>query len=456
MIKYSRPHVVFFIICFFCQTNVLLSEQNIAALLGEECPICQDDWYPLPFETNGTSLRNNVSISPALLYWKQDDRSTLPIGDAINVITSCENSIAISVDFYSDTLSMQEFFVALAKIDPARIRYLRLIVPAYSLSDENIQQILEMSQLEYLALCVEKTPVCLLEHLNQLSTLKHFAYVGHHDALESEIILGELNKMPSLKFVGLESMFFQTDLDWKFPEYLASLEIIDSNLTNPFFETIGKIVSLKHFTLLEVSIEQDLYHKINLLLPPNIKCFETTDQKISNYVLQNLDKYPELRFLDIDLSFEDAKKINDHISKVRNRIRVLVLPDFDMEEQNALVANIRKINSIYVDISSDWFRKQSAFRESRISQAKIANLILDVKTLVEKHPQEILGIQSKPVFAPVYRPPQSDCAPHTIAPTTHTLGPTDELPPSTFIPVQRLPDTTKPQETPATPPPPAP
>ncbi|MDR2642175.1 MAG: hypothetical protein LBC74_05220 [Planctomycetaceae bacterium] len=187
----------------------------------------------------------------------------------------------------------------------------------------------------------------------------------HCDCFDSfhktSILLKSISDISLLEFFSLVGGKFSDNIDWRLEKKIKRIILRHSRLTPSVIRIIGQAPSVLHIELIDCEFP-NLDKNKEIFFHPKIRCIGIHGNKKNNYdrqlslnVLDNLEKFPELKMLKIKISKEDFPLVKNKIYYSNNIIRVLIFfDDIKSPETDKFIASIRRDRAIYVDYYSAW------------------------------------------------------------------------------------------------------
>jgi hypothetical protein len=359
-----------------------------------ECPVCRDDWHPLPMQFfsdhNETVEIPAEDISQRAIRWDMFGN----FDDCLSTIQKNDNPVRISTTFFKG--DQNKMFSKLSAIKKERIVSLDIVLSNYALTEENVNWLLSLTNLEELSIRTKTIPRDLPAKLMRLNKLKYILYVSDGSKETAEIFMEGISCHPTLESLVLCNMTFGDKISWQLPTKTRRIYIDGSLLSLPLIEKVGGTKSIYHIKILNSKFsDKNIKMKKDCLFHPHVRCLEIHDEKLSRHVLDNIEKLPELKLLAIKVMQEDIAFVKSTISDVRNIIRVLLFFDEHNVRNklwNDFIKELRFNRAIYVDYYSVWFDHILDYEQSILSRKTIDVSILKVQSDIKSNSSGLIKI----------------------------------------------------------------
>jgi hypothetical protein len=334
-----------------------------------DCPVCNDDWFPTPlklFISEEDDQEKN--IAEKVIFWQIQNN----FEDDLETIQNCDNRISISTLSYKG--DKNKLFAKLLEIRSERIVSLKILFSNYSLTEENMNWLLSLTNLEHLFIEVKKFPADLPSKLIRLKKLRYIRYISDGTKESTRNFMSGISQHTALEHLKLCNMHFTKDVSWQLPAKIRTIDLDSCLLTLPLIEKIGSAVSVRHIVIFNSKFsETDFEIKTDSLFHSQIRCLEIHDKKLSRYILDNIDKLPKLKMFAMYVDQKDITFVKSRICNTKNIIRALLFfnePAIRTKIWDDFIKDIRFNHAIYVDYYSVWYNYRAnyeQFMERKIS-----------------------------------------------------------------------------------------
>jgi hypothetical protein len=369
------------IFLFFILTVVVIP---VSVYAQEElsiiCPVCRDDWQPLPmlpFVNYDEAKEISVDdIRERTITWNMFGN----FDDDLNAIKKYDNPISISTTFFEG--DQNKLFSKLSIIKKERIVSLNISLKDYSLTESDMNWLLSLTNLEKLSIRTKSIPRDLPSKLTRLNKLKYIKYSSDGSKESTAIFMKGISQHPTLESLILYNMYFDNEILWSLPIKTRMIHINVSSFSLPLVEKIGNTKSVHHITIINSNfLEKNITIKNNPpLFHSHIRCLEISDEKLSYHILNNIEKFPELKLLAIRVLQKNLAFVKSKISDTKNVVRVLLFcddPKMRNKFWNDFIKELRFNNAIYVEYYSVWFDHFLEYEQSITSQKTIDISVLN-------------------------------------------------------------------------------
>jgi len=391
-----------------------------ATSLFQCCPICEEDWFPVPFSDfrDFTTIKRFEKIDPVQnlaaeahcaikMFWTI--QCSQHMSEQLPLIMD-QNSRLYVVVLFPDMDGGASIIEVLKQVPADRFVSLELTMPNYNLSSEDIDWIVSLKNLRKLSLQLNEVSVETIKHILGKINLTHFNWVPHRGGVRCFLGLSDadindiqntsrdffygISNHATLKYLAVSSLHFSVFSDWHLPRNLKTIKIFNSGFSFRKLEILSDTPSLRHITLsgfnFPIMNESLFFHE-------NIRCLELMDianginGEFSRLVLINLHRFPNLRFLSVNIGREHLLYVEESMHQ-RNIIRVLLLPTcISGIEADLVIQDIRRKYSIYADYRCSW-NDNVLFRDSIIR----GDIVSGRQSRQDFHPASVPQIQLQP------------------------------------------------------------
>ncbi|MDR2651927.1 MAG: hypothetical protein LBC68_06385 [Prevotellaceae bacterium] len=343
MSKFKSIFWLIVLIFIFIPLAEIRSEDVFSML---RCPVCEKD-APLSEQL--------PPIHFEIVY-------TETLEKIINQFSKTPTPLSLEIRHF-EVKDCNKFMSLLKKLDSDSIVELCITVPEYVLTKADVCWLLGLKNLKRLGLQVKNdanptelyTPF-LFDNLGKLSKLTHLYFCFGKSTKETDSFLNYITQSISLTWVCLQGITFPKDKIWSFPKNIEKVFISGTILTSQEFDIISKSKSITHLSI----INNDKYQlspndKDILLSLPNIRCLEIhspdpKDRGVSYNILRNLEKYPDLELLAINLGKEGIALLNDKINNKKNtHLKIVLLCETANKSLDKIIRQSRKKKDFYID-----------------------------------------------------------------------------------------------------------
>jgi hypothetical protein len=378
--------LLFFILMLLCNFTVVNANEL-------ECPVCRDDWQLLPMQPfidyNSVEIKAE-DMPKRTIKWDMFGN----FDDCLSTIQKYNNPVRISTTFFEG--DQNKIFSKLSAIKKERIVSLDIVLSKYVLTEENMNWILSLTNLEELSIRTQSIPRDLPSKLIRLNKLKYILYVSDGSKETTEIFMEGISRHPTLESLVLCNMYFGNEISWQLPAKTRQICINNSSLSLPLIEKIGGTKSIHHIKILNSKFsEKNIKIKNDCLFHSHVRCLELHDEKLSQHVLNNIEKLPELKLLAIKVRQEELVFVKNTVTDTRNIIRVLLFFDEHNVRNKSWDDFIKKLRfnrAIYVDYYSVWFDHILNYEQLIISQKTIDISELKVQSDIKSNSSGLIKI----------------------------------------------------------------
>jgi hypothetical protein len=276
---------------------------------------------------------------------------------------------------YFDVKDCEKYILLLKELDSSNIVELIITSPKYALTKSDVCWLLELKNLKKLGLQVKNGDKMadlyipfLFDNLGKLSKLTHLYFTFGEEPFSSNTnntkeadlsFLNNISKHPSLEWIAMTGISFPADKKWDFPKKIRMVFISGSILTRKELGIISKSKSITHLSIVNNKFNLSPKDTEVLLSLPNVRCLEVHNieydknngRGASYNLLRNLDKFPALEWLAIDVGEDGISLLNDEINNRRNaHFRFLLLCETKSATLDELIKTIHsKGGDFYIE-----------------------------------------------------------------------------------------------------------
>lgn len=338
-----------------------------SSFLGDDvyCPICSDDWYPLPLDLNGRMTI--AKSSKKLLLWEVKKSN---IEASLKTIRSTNRVVTINA--YRYNVSGKLFFAALSKVEKSKIVAINISLPEYTLEESDVQLLLSLPNLQRFSFQFKNAPISLLKGIKKLTELRELSCALDNTEKSSQLFLESIAELSSLERLDMFGMKFSDTYNWILPPKVSIVGIDFSSLTANTIKIIGQSVQVRHLSILN-STFPSCKETASKYFHSKLRCLEIYDEEFTKCVLDSLEYFEELRMLWIRLADNSYwQLIENKILNTKNVIRVFVVnKEIKNDISDQMLKKIRTKYAIYADYDTNWGQYVLDYTDSCYEQSSI-------------------------------------------------------------------------------------
>jgi hypothetical protein len=339
-----------------------------------DCPVCCDNWVPMPvcghslpdaeiIEVNLTNKPIAKHVNEPIYFCIRESLSPNEIKKMVDDVNKSTKPVCIDVAWYFKKSSQEDVLRILSTIDKKRIIALAVWFPSedHCLTENDETWILSLINIRELYLHASNVSDDFLRKVGTLKNLIRFQCNCFDTRQKTSILLKSISDHPSLEFFSLVGGEFSDNIDWRLGKKVKRVILNHSRLTTSAIRTIGQSSSVLHIEIINCKFPSP-DKNTEIFFHSKIRCLgihgdETNnhDRQLSLRLLDNLEKFPELKMLMVKISKEDFPFVKNKIYRSNNIIRILLFfEDIQSPETDNFISSIRKDRAIYAGYYSTW------------------------------------------------------------------------------------------------------